>query len=102
MGAKFNGTMSMIDDLNKTPGILANPDAVLHTILIDIALSLAVIADTIVPKEDQQKYAKNERNEAVRDEPVPGQDMVASEGVENANESGSSDIQAVQEQRGTE
>lgn len=93
MGAKFNGTMKMIDDLNRTPGILTNPDAVTHSILIDIALSLAVIADTIVSKEDQQKYADYKQNEEVPVRPVPGSDMVASESMENANEASSSNIQ---------
>ena len=47
----------------------------------------------ISPCTEGENNANNKQNEEVSVRPVPGSDMVASESVENANESSSGDIQ---------
>ena len=85
------GTLELIDKTSKSVNFFETDNFNSNTtnlLLSHIAMNLAVIADKLT--EDDNDYKQNEE---VPVRPVPGSDMVASEGVENANVSSSSDIQ---------
>ena len=82
-------TLKMMDEETYPVDMIGGNDYYVEILLSHIAMNLAVIADKLTEDDN----AKNERNEEVSMRPVPGEDMVASESVENANEPSSGDIQ---------